>query len=413
MESKQVNILHVKYNRNNTLLPMGRLAIKNRKIFFEYDVNFIATGLELSPFKLPLKPGVIACEDQIFEGLFGIFNDSLPDGWGRLLLDRKLMQLGLYSGSMTPLERLRYVGARGMGALQYEPEILGDLSSQHLIDLDLIADECLQLQESEESEFIDDLLVMNGSSAGARPKILVRLLDKKNKLEITHKNNETSQQGTDWIMKFRSSFDPKDNGSIEYAYHLMAKASGLNVPQAKLFKSKKCAGYFGVKRFDRDKEKLIHMHTVSGLIHADHRFPSLDYESIMKVAMALTKNMQECESQFRNVVFNVFAHNRDDHSKKFSFLMDENDGWRVSPAYDLTFSFGPGGEHCTTIMREGRNPTRQHLEALAKISGIEPKKAIDIINQVKDAVGNWAHFAKEAQVGRESTQHIQKYIKLT
>lgn len=136
-------------------------------------------------------------------------------------------------------------------------------------------------------------------------------------------DNSFSHTHHDWIVKFRSSIDPQDIGSIEYAYNLMAKAAGVIVPEAKLFNSRKCSGYFGVKRFDRTDNTFLHMHTLSGLLHADHRIPSLDYQAVMKATYLLTKNTCENEKQFRNIVFNVFAHNRDDHAKNFSFLMDE------------------------------------------------------------------------------------------
>lgn len=365
--------------------------------------------MELSPFKLPLKAGIIACEDSLFEGLFGVFNDSLPDGWGRLLLDRKLMQLGLRPQTLTPLERLCYVGSQGMGALQYFPEIKENMELHHFNDLDFLSTKCFLIQEKEENQYLDDFLVMNGSSAGARPKILIRLLNKKGDFESTQ-NSKLPSTNSDWIVKFHSSSDPKDIGSIEYAYHLMAKECGLNVPEAKLFKSKKCPGYFGVKRFDRLSGKCVHMHSICGLLHADHRFPSLDYESILKVTLSLTKNTQQCEAQFRQAVFNVLAHNRDDHSKNFSFLMDENGVWQMSPSYDLTFSYGPGGEHCTTIMGEGKRPTLLHLKKLAKIIGLNEKNIISIVEQVKSVVAQWPQIAKSAHVSKTSLLNIQKEL---
>jgi len=348
---KNTIVIHVYFIRGEKKIPMGRLAIKERKIFFEYTAEFIKTRLELSPLKLPLKPGVIVCEDRLFDGLFGIFNDSLPDGWGRLLLDRKLMKLGFNPGDLSPLDRLCYVGKHGMGALVYEPEIDGVVQQTHE-DLDEIANEILQFQEKDDDQFVDDLLAMNGSSAGARPKIVVNL------------------DGANWIIKFRSSIDPKDIGPIEYAYHLMAKEAHLTIPGAKLFPSKKGPGFFGVKRFDRVAGNRLHMHTVSGLLHVDHSIPSLDYETIMKATLWLTKDAREGEKQFRVAVFNILAHNRDDHAKNFSFLMDEKGVWQVSPAYDLTFSSGPSGEHCTTVMGEGKNLTIAHIVKLAEISGI-------------------------------------------
>ena len=403
------NVILVSYCKGSAFLPMGRLAYKDRKIYFEYAPSFIELGIELSPFKLPLKPGVAVCEDFVFDGLFGIFNDSLPDGWGKLLLDRKLMKMGTHPQSLTPLDRLSFVGSRGMGALQYQPEIEKSKNPILIEDLDLIAAECLSVLEYDEDQYVDELLALNCSSAGARPKVMVRLLPKdKGFIPV---ENLPEMPHNDWLIKFRSSVDPKDIGPIEYAYHLMAVKAGLDVPEAKLFKSAKCNGYFGVKRFDREKHKFLHVHTMSGLLHADHRIPSLDYETIMKVTLWLTKDVYECEKQFRNAVFNVLSHNRDDHAKNFSFLMDENGIWHVSPAYDLTFSSGPNGEHSTTVMREGKNPGIPHLMKLAAIVNINEKKAMLIIEQVQDAVSEWSSIAKKAQVSPRSTKTIQLNLK--
>lgn len=408
MSFQQTNVIHVKYHRGDTTIPVGRLAFLNRKIFFEYTSSFLGLGIEISPFKLPTKPGVLSCEDRVFDGLFGVFNDSLSDGWGRLLLDRKLLKMGINSESLTPLDRLQFVGSHGMGALLYEPEISEGTSHQLLQkDLDGIASECFQMQEHEEDRFVDELLMLNGSSAGARPKILVSLMPNKQEFQIANNSNVSC---SNWMIKFRSSLDPKDVGSIEYAYHLMAIDSGLDVPEARLFKSKEHAGYFGVKRFDRQGSAFVHMHTLSGLLHIDHRIPSVDYETLMKATLWLTKDVRECEKQFRNVVFNVLAHNRDDHAKNFSFLMDTNGSWRVSPAYDLVFSSGPAGEHHSTIMGEGKNPTVSHLLKLAAIASLQPQQALNIIDEVKESVSKWSDFAKKAHVGTKSCSHIQKEL---
>ncbi len=402
------NIIKVIFCQGDRLIPMGRLAYQDRKIFFEYSSEFLELGLELSPFKLPLKPGVIPCPDFVFDGLFGIFNDSLPDGWGRLLLDRKLMKQGINSQLMTPLDRLRYVGSRGMGALRYEPEIEDSKDLKHIEDLDLLAKECFDVLEYDEDMYVDDLYALNGSSAGARPKVMLRLLSKNKGFAQTQSNPALPHN--DWLIKFRSSVDPLDIGPIEYAYHLMAKKAGLDVPEARLFKSKKGEGYFGVKRFDRLLHDFLHMHTVSGLLHADHRIPSLDYEMIMKATMWLTKDVKECEKLFRYAVFNVYAHNRDDHAKNFSFLMDQKGVWKVSPAYDLTFSSGPHGEHCTTIMREGKKPTATHLLKLASIGSIKDETARLIIDEVKESVSQWNQIAKSAHVSPRSTQLIKQEL---
>lgn len=388
MSFQMISVIHVYYIRGSEKLAMGRLALKNRKIFFEYNTEFLKTGLELSPLKLPLKSGVQSCKEPLFDGMFGVFNDSLPDGWGRLLLDRKLMKQGINPHELSPLDRLRYVGTSSMGALIYEPEVALH-NPDHQQNLDEIAAEAFQFQDKGDDRFVDDLFALNGSSGGARPKIMF------------------STGMDDWIIKFRSTIDPNDIGSLEYAYHLMAKAAQLDVPDANLFQSKNCSGYFGVKRFDRVDGKRLHMHTISGLLHADHRIPSLDYETIMKATLWLTKNINECEKQFRTAVFNVFARNRDDHAKNFSFIMNNNGVWHVSPAYDLTFSSGPAGEHCSTIMGEGKNPGVAHLLKLAALAGIKKQNALHIIDEVKSAVLNWKTFAKNAAVSSASQKMVQ------
>lgn len=391
MKFESASLVRVYYSPDKIKKLMGRLILKDRKILFEYDSAFIKSGLELSPFKLPLKSGVIISDDFLFEGLFGVFNDSLPDGWGRLLLDRKLINHGLNPGSLSPLDRLCFVGSHGMGALTYEPE---NSKESPLIDIDLdkIAQEVKEFQENDDDRFVEDLLNLGGSSAGARPKALIRV------------------EGEDWMVKFRSFVDPKDISRIEYAYHLMALKAGIEVPIARLFPSRKFGGFFGVKRFDRQKEKSIHMHTVSGLLHADHRIPSLDYETIMKATMYLTHSVGECEKFFKNAVFNILSHNRDDHSKNFSYLMDSDGSWRVSPAYDLTFSSGPSGEHCTMIMGEGKKPTPQHLLKLATVGNIKKAKALEIIDEVETSVSKWCLFANEAEVSSASKKMIQKAL---
>jgi len=391
MSFSNQNLVYVYYHGSGERQLTGRLLLKNRQIFFEYDAAFIKTGLELSPFKLPLKSGVIESNDRTFERLFGVFNDSLPDGWGRLLLDRKLMNAGLNPGTLSPLDRLCFVGVLGMGALSYEPENPSAIS--HITnDLDEI-DREIQATLDENDDYVEDLLILGGSSAGARPKVLLNI------------------DGVDWLIKFGSQLDPKDISAIEYAYHLMAIDAGLMVPEAKLFPSRKGLGFFGVKRFDRNGDSRIHMHTIAGLLHADHREPSLDYESIMKATLYLTKDIRQCEIQFRNAVFNVLSHNRDDHSKNFSFLMDQQGNWTVSPAYDLTFSSGPAGEHSTMIMGEGKSPTKAHLLKLAGTVGIKQDKALEIIDQVLAATQKWDAFAGEVGVSTIQTKNIGEALR--
>jgi serine/threonine-protein kinase HipA len=206
-----------------------------------------------------------------------------------------------------------------------------------------------------------------------------------------------------WLIKFPSTYDTKDIASIEYAYSLMARDAGIEVPETHLFTTPK-GMYFGVKRFDRRGDARIHMHSLCGLIHADFRTPSLDYDLFLRLVWVLTKNKGDVEKAFSLACFNVLAHNRDDHSKNFSFLLDDDYQWKLAPAYDLTFSYGPNGEQSTTVMGEGRDPSIKNLRELGQKHGL--KKAEMLIEQVKHAVGAWAEHADKAQVMQRTTKDI-------
>jgi serine/threonine-protein kinase HipA len=381
------------------VLPVGRLAIRDGIIYFEYHASFIQTGIEISPFRMPLKSGLTAFDPKPFEGLGGVFSDSLPDGWGRLLSDRLMRSEGILPASITPLDRLAHVGSHGMGALIYEPDnSLDDI--EHNIDLDRLSTQAEDVLSGRSEEVIQELLMLNGSSAGARPKALIGV-DQSRKT-ISHGAKNLPEGYEPWLVKFPNSQDGLDAGVIEYVYALMAKEAGVSMPEVHMFPSKKGAGYFAVKRFDRDAGKRYHMHTVAGLLHSDFRTPSLDYEDLLNLTGALTKDVREVEKMYRLAVFNVLAHNRDDHAKNFSFLMDENGEWKLSPAYDLTFSSGPNGEQSTMVMGEGRKPTIKHLIKLGLGAGLSQVFIDSVIEQTQEALLLWRNLARRYKVSERN-----------
>jgi len=387
-------------------LKVGRLAAQDRRLLFEYDPAFIATGLQLSPFQLPARPGVLIADAPMFDGLFGVFNDSLPDGWGRLLLDRTVERLGILSGELTPLDRLAYVGTNGMGALSYEPDHSSRNDDPVTLKLDKLAAEAAIVLAGEQGPVIDKLLKLNGGSAGARPKVVAQVSADKKK--IIHGASRLPSGYAHWMIKFPSQLDGNDIGAVEYAYSEMARAAGVEIPETHLFGAKK-KKYFGIKRFDRDGDRRIHMHSLSGLLHADHRVPSLDYDGFLKATQLLTKDVTEVEKAFRLACFNVLAHNRDDHPKNFSYLLDDATGeWRLAPAYDLIFSAGPTGEQSMMVMGEGRNPGIEQLRALGQKHGI--KKTNQIIDEVRAAVSQWQSFADAAGVAKTTAKLIGSRI---
>ncbi len=353
---------------------VGTLALyRNSLAAFEYDGDWIADGFSISPFSLPLRKGVFIPKQDPFDGVYGIFADSMPDGWGRLLVDRFLLKKRILPNEVGTLDRLAIVGSSGMGALTYEPDRHLELQKSTM-NLDEIARECFNILQTDYSENLDELFKMGGSSGGARPKILTQI------------------DGEDWIIKFPSAHDKKDIGKQEYEYSLCAKRCGIEMSETRLFPSDECLGYFGTKRFDRSYNDSgcptrVHMASVSALLETSHRIPNLDYDILMKLTLELTKDFTEVEKLFRLMCFNVFAHNRDDHSKNFTFLFNEAENrWILSPAYDLTFSYSIGGEHATTVHGEGKNPQLQDLLMVAESIGLSKKFAITTAKDIQEQV---------------------------
>jgi serine/threonine-protein kinase HipA len=351
---------------------VGTMALYQKRLAaFEYDSEWLVDGFSISPFSLPLKKKVFMPKMDPLEGIFGVFADSLPDGWGRLLVDRLMRKNGMAPQTLGNLDRLAIVGASGMGALTYRPVI--PLESRHgELTLDEIADECERLLNTDTSENLDYLFTKGASSGGARPKILTKVEDE------------------DWMIKFPSSEDSRIIGQQEYEYALCAKACGIEIEKVRLFPSEKTKGYFGTRRFDRvgkGENGKIHMVSAAGLLETSHRIPNLDYDTLMRLTLQLTRSIEECEKLYRLMCFNVFAHNRDDHSKNFSYLYRETERrWVLSPAYDLTYSSSLGGEHATTVNGNGVNPGMDDILAVAKRIGLNTTKARNTAGCIRDCV---------------------------
>jgi len=404
---KKEIFLNVEIHVGNELMLVGELAHIGHRIYFEYSPEFIASGIELSPFNLPLKPGVQEDDHRVFHGLHGLFSDSLPDGWGLLLMDRFFRKEGIDPFSISPLERLAYIGNRGMGALTYKPAKKIDSNLQGLLDLSVLARECEEVLRGDEKDILPELIIAGGSPGGARPKVLIGFNEKTN--EVCSGTVELPEGFEPYLVKFSAMTDFKDLGAIEYAYALMAKDAGIFMSDSKIFDAGNEGRFFGVKRFDRKNNQRIHMHTLSGLLHADYRTPNLDYIDFLKTVLALTKNHQEVLQAFRLMVFNLLTHNRDDHSKNFSFLLLD-DAWHLSPAYDLTFSSGIAGEHTMMIGGEGANPKKDHLLLVAKKLGIKSKVALEIIDELRSVVSKWSSYAKNVGVTDCSTKQLQRAL---
>lgn len=354
--NKDIELLYVLFHDRK----VGRLAMApNNCCAFEYEPEWLKDGFSISPIKLPLKQGLFIAKPAPFDGNFGVFNDSLPDGWGRLLLNRVLEKQGIDEFTLNPVQRLSIVGSNGMGALSYLPDQKFE-ESQPIDNLRKLQEETENILHEKPSEALEALFKNGGSSGGARPKYLINI------------------EGRSWLVKFRNSNDPSNMGEIEYRYSLAAKACGIKMPETRLFEGL----YFGTERFDLHEGKRIHMITASGLLDADFREVSLDYIALMQATGYLTQNPAEVEQMFRLMVFNVLTGNRDDHAKNFSFLW-KNRKWELAPAYDLCPSEGFGGQHTTTINGKG-SPKLNDIIAAGSEVGIKKERGEEIFGEIHE-----------------------------
>lgn len=388
-------------------LPVGTLAEDRGRVYFEYRPEFLDTGLNLSPFRLPFEAGLFEHTDREFGPLPGLFDDSLPDGWGLLLMDRCFRSRGLNPAEVSVLDRLSWLGTRTMGALTYHPPAQCEDLDADVFDLHDLARHSQELLAGDAVDVLPQLLRAGGSPGGARPKVLVGFDPTGGR--IVSGEDDLPDEFEHWIVKFSARTDSPDTGAVEYAYSLMAADAGIDMPTTRLFETSEGDRFFGVKRFDRDGNRRIHVHTFGNLIQANFRIPSADYADLLKTALLLTRNHQDVLRAYRRMVFNVLAHNRDDHVKNFAFILDAAAGeWTLSPAYDLTRTTGPGGEHTMTLAGEGKNPDRSHMNQLARQADISQKDADRIFNEVKSAITNWPDHAATAGVSPTNTNRIAK-----
>lgn len=383
---------------------VGRLAWRDRRAWFEYDGAFLQSGLELSPFHLRLRGGVIEAPTGPFDGLFGLFDDSLPDGWGRLLQDRRATSLGIAPATLTPLDRLAVVGRTALGALAYEPD-LGERAEPDRVDLDELAAASARVLEGAADDVLPELLRLGGSPQGARPKVLVWL--RPSDAHVATGSDAPSAEHRRVLVKFAAQSDDAEAGAVEHAYHQLARRAGIDVPDAWLVPSRASRGWFAVERFDRTPDGGHRpVHTLCGLLHADHRLPSLDYVGAHAAVHRLTGDQRAVEQLFRRMVFNVVAHNRDDHTKQVSLVLDA-EGWRLAPAYDLTRSDGPGGEHAMAVAGRG-DPDLAAVLAVAKAAGVPARRARAVVDEVGDAVvGGWPAVAPSAATRRRIARELR------
>jgi len=389
----------------DALKSVGRLAWADGTAQLEWSQEIMKSNLAVDGGLLyPREPGLLAARGRAFEGLHGFLADSLPEGWGYLVMRKRLAKLGVDIASLTPVERLALVGESGRGALVYQPATTPDDEVDGL-DLDALADETVQILAGEDSKLGDVLAKLAGGSGGARPKVHVGFGPDG---AVSVGGGELPARHAAWIVKFRALEDPEDIGPLEEAYAAMAEAAGLRLSEHKLIPAKKGPGYFATRRFDRPaSDKRLHILSLAGAIESPSHNPS-SYDTLLRATRAITRNADDVAHAFRRMVFNVLAHNRDDHTRQHAFLMDAEGDWRLAPAFDLTYAAGPGGEHYLDVEGEGKTPAREHVEKLGAKHGLSAKEIARVIDEARAAISDWDAHAEAAGVTASSKKLVRE-----
>ena len=406
--------------------PLGTLADTGRDILFEYSSQAMARALQLSPMHQPLPragAAAVAFKGQSHAyGLPGFIADALPDGWGMLLMDRALRKLGRNPREVSVLERLAIVGERAMGALSFEPAD-EDVLPAETLQLKALAKEVMALQSDDNAgdhatdAQLRHLMQLGGSPQGARPKVLVDFNTRTGRLSS---GMPLTGSTTPWLIKFPAGGEHREVSAIEELYARVARHGGMDMPRSRFFDLGTKSSAFGVERFDRevklnkpnrevkpDKQVIrVPLMSVSAYLQADHRLPSLDYETVLLATLRLTGDQREVVKAFERCIFNVILHNRDDHSRNFAYRLNEQGRWQLSPAFDLTYSFGPGGEHATTVAGHGKDISRAHLLQVAKAGGVPVKTAQRCINEWVAAANGMEKCARDLPIRRATLQGL-------
>lgn len=398
---------------------------------FEYDEDFLKSGIEISPIMMPLSNIVYEfplLSGEPFFGMPGLVVDSLPDDFGNKVIEQWLVSQGKSLSDFTAIDRLCYTGKRGMGALEYVPassEIKDIDENINVSEMVKFASDVLNQRASITLNAKENLtyaqLVQVGSSAGgARAKALIAWNESTNEIRSGQLN--LNKDFDYWLMKFDKVSKNGDHGLedepeytlIEYAYYKMALESGIDMNECRIYTNGE-ENHFMTKRFDRVAGKKIHMQSLGAMAHISYKEPGLcSYEMAAQYMRELNLPMKEVEQFYSRMVFNCLAVNQDDHVKNVSFLMDRNGEWRLSPAYDITFSYNPTNKwlraHQMTINNKNNNiQLIDFLEAGAKM-GIKKKKCMDIIERVSTVVGNFGDYAAEANIREKTYRNIQEVL---
>jgi len=386
--------LEVLYQGWGEQWPLGILGAGQRRgeWLFEYSAQSLDKGIAFSPLLQPLAPVTYRNFERHQEGIPGFIADSLPDGWGRLLMDRLLRRNGIEPARLSPLDRLAMLGSNTMGALTYRPAIaLSDNAAQRskMDDLIRLAREIETEVAGQDSDVLPELVRLGGSPHGARPKVLLAFDAKTGRV-----SSAPFADSEPWLIKFPAAQEAPWVCALEEVYARVARQAGIDFPPSRWFDLGQGLSAFGVQRFDRQQDVRVPILSMAGALQADFRLPCLDYTDILQATAMVTRSAVAREAQARRMVFNVVMHNQDDHAKNFAFMLNDQQTWQVSPAYDLTFQYGPGGQHQTSVAGYGHHIPRAALISVAKAADISEKRINALIDDVCEAANSFATTAR-------------------
>lgn len=393
--------------------------------YFKYDSHFIESGIEVSPITMPLSDITFQFKTlslASFSGLPGLLSDSLPDRYGNAVINAWLASNGREIESFNIIERLCYIGTRGMGALEFYPNSNKKSDKAEEVEIDqlvLLSNQILNQKESIFTSEVDlkEIIKVGTSAGGARAKAIIAYNEKTGMIKSGQ--IDAGKGYTYWILKL-DGVDQQEETShtrIEYAYYLMATAAKISMNESKLLKRN---GYyhFMTKRFDRIQRQdgridKVHMQTLGSLIHGDYNEPgNTSYEEVVQAMNKMGIKRSENEQFFRRMVFNVLARNQDDHVKNISFLMDRQGKWSLSPAYDITYSFNPNGKwtamHQMVINGKRKEISKEDLLCSARAMGIKGNKALEIIMEINDVVKQFSNYARKADLDEETIKMLSE-----
>lgn len=404
--------------------------------YFQYDPKFLQKGWDLSPIKMPisggsriysfpeLRKGRGETEDT-FKALPGLLSDALPDKYGNRLIDSWLAQHGRPAGSMNPVEKLCFIGSRGMGAMEFEPAQLPSNKYSFALELNSlveVANKLLREREGflsnigrEEAKAMMEILKIGTSAGGARPKAVIAY--NPTTKEVRSGQGNVPKGYEHWLIKLDGVSDEQFGessgwGRVEYAYYLMARDCGINISESRLLEENGRA-HFMTKRFDRQENTKHHIQTLCGLQHYDFNdMYGYSYEQLFQTMRILKLTYPEAEEMFRRMVFNVLATNYDDHTKNFSFMLKKDEAWRLAPAYDLCFSYNPMNHWVNkqTLSVNGKrlSITKNDMMTIAKDNNI--KRGEKILDEINSVVKTWHDYAKIAAVRKDLADNIYKNL---